>query len=173
MLGDILCNQLLVSHLVATFSAGDHHDSHGRYAVRASGSKHQNEYVFLLCLTWRIIKPDGASKHAHFVAWDTMTSIFQECCDYHRQKMSWRSEWSRVGCYLKCNQRCDLSINCLSIVTDPSAVYVICFELPFSHECWWLKQWHLIALFTARKKNHDYACVGIKLSLSVRVSGLT
>ena len=37
---------------------------------------------------------------------------------------------------------------------------------------WWLKQWHLEALFTVRK-SHDYACDGIKLSLSVRVSRLT
>ena len=28
MLGNILCNQLLVSHLVVTFSVGDYHDSH-------------------------------------------------------------------------------------------------------------------------------------------------
>ena len=26
--------------------------------------------------------------HAHFVAWDHTSSIFQECHDYHRQKMS-------------------------------------------------------------------------------------
>ena len=53
-----------------------------------------------------------------------------------------------------------------------TVAYVIWFELRFSHECWWLKQWHLAALFTARK-NHDNACAGIKLSLSVRLSRWT
>ena len=47
MLGDIVCNQLLVNHLVVTFSVGDH----GRYAMRASGPKQQNEHGFSLCLT--------------------------------------------------------------------------------------------------------------------------
>ena len=56
MLGDIVCNQLLVSHLVATFSLGHHRDGYGRYAVRASGSMKQNEHVFSLCLTRQIIK---------------------------------------------------------------------------------------------------------------------
>ena len=49
-----------------------------------------------------------------------------------------------------------------------AAVYVIWFELCFSHEWWWLKQWQLDTLFIARK-SHDYACDGINLSLSVRV----
>ena len=48
MLGDIVCNQLLVSHLVTTFSVGDHTDSHGRYAVGARGAKKQNEHGFSL-----------------------------------------------------------------------------------------------------------------------------
>ena len=71
MLGDIVCNQLLVSHLVATFCVGDHHDSHhGRYAVRASGSKKENDHVFSHYLTRQTIKADRARKNAHFVAWD-------------------------------------------------------------------------------------------------------
>ena len=54
-----------------------------------------------------------------------------------------------------------------------SVVYVSWFELRFSHECWWLKQWHLAALFRARKRKSCYACAGIKLSLSVIETGLT
>ena len=46
MLGDIVRNQLLASHLVARFLVGDHHDSHGIYAILASGSKNQNEFMF-------------------------------------------------------------------------------------------------------------------------------
>ena len=39
MLGDILFStQRFVIHLVTTFSVGDHYDSHGRYAVLASGA---------------------------------------------------------------------------------------------------------------------------------------
>ena len=53
-----------------------------------------------------------------------------------------------------------------------SAVYVSWFEFRFSHECCWLKQRHLAALFTARK-SHDCVYDGIKLSLSVRVSRWT
>ena len=53
-----------------------------------------------------------------------------------------------------------------------TVVYVSWFELRFSHECWWLKQWHLAGLFTGRK-NHDYTCTDIKLRLSVRVSRWT
>ena len=85
MLGDIVCKHLLVSHLVATFSVGDHCDGHVRYEVRASGSKKQNEHVFSLCLTRPIIKTDRGKKHAHVVARAHAPSIFQECRDY-RQK---------------------------------------------------------------------------------------
>ena len=84
MIGDILCNQLLVSHLVATVFVGNHHDSHGRYMGRASDPKQQNEQAFSLCQTRQTIKPDRARKHANFVAWDQMPSISQECRDYHR-----------------------------------------------------------------------------------------
>ena len=52
--------ELLISQLVATFSVGDHHDSHGRYAVRVGGPKQQNEHVFLL--TFFIIIPNRRSK---------------------------------------------------------------------------------------------------------------
>ena len=86
MLGDILCNQFLGSHLVTTFSVGDHRDGHGRYALRASGSKKQKEHVFSLCLTRQIIKTDRGRKHAHFVGWAHAPSIFLECRDYRRQK---------------------------------------------------------------------------------------
>ena len=48
MLGDTVCNQLLVSHLLMTFYAGDHHDSHGRYAVLMSGSM---KLILLLGIT--------------------------------------------------------------------------------------------------------------------------
>ena len=60
VLGDIVCNQLLVSHFVTTFSVGDHPDIHARYAVRASGSMKQNELAFSLCLTRQTIKPERA-----------------------------------------------------------------------------------------------------------------
>ena len=66
MLGDIVC--LLVCHLDSTFSVGDHHDSHGRYAVLASCSKKQNEHDFFM--TRQTNKADRARKYAHFVAWD-------------------------------------------------------------------------------------------------------
>ena len=65
---------------LVTFSVG-HPDSHGRYEVRASGSKRQNEHGFSLCLT-RSIKQillvtalnlvceseyRGRLKHSHIV----------------------------------------------------------------------------------------------------------
>ena len=56
LLGDILWNQLLVSHSVAIFSVVDHHDSYGRYAMIASGLNKQNEHVSSLDmfgLSWR------------------------------------------------------------------------------------------------------------------------
>ena len=131
MLGDIMCNQLMVSHLVATFSVGDHRDGHGRYAVRASGSKKQNEYVFSLCLTRQIIKTDRGRKHVHFVAWDYTQSIFQECRDYRRQKC--REQVT--------DQELSANQNVNKHVIDPptvwvlsriiSVVYVIWFELRF------------------------------------------
>ena len=100
MLGDILFStQLLASHLVATFSVDDHHDSHGRYAVVPRNK---------MSMFSRSVWPDRPSKQTErewmlillFVAFCCyhMPSILQECRDYHRQKMSWPSEWSRVGC---------------------------------------------------------------------------
>ena len=66
ILGDIVCSHLFVSHMVATFSVGDHRDGHGGYAVLASGSKKQNENVFSFCLTRQILNTDRGRNHTHF-----------------------------------------------------------------------------------------------------------
>ena len=101
MLGDIVCNQLVFNHLVATFPVGDHRDGHGRYALRASGSKKQNEHVFSLCLTQQTIKADRGRKHAHFVARAHAPSIFQECRDYRRQQCRDQVGDQKMGAKLK------------------------------------------------------------------------
>ena len=89
MLGDMFCNQLLVSHLVATFSVGDQHDSGPTdYQTR------QSEKACSFCCL---------GPHAKYIP---------KCRDYHRLKMSWPCEWPRVGCKTKCHQACDWCINC-------------------------------------------------------------
>ena len=105
MLGNILCKQLFANQLVVTFSVGDHHNGHGRYAVRVSGPKQQYEHAFslkcVIILSPQTIKAEKGRNYSHFVAWNHSPSISQECRDYHRAKMSWPSEWSRVGYYNK------------------------------------------------------------------------
>ena len=49
----------LVSHLVATFSVSDYHDSHGRYAVRVSDHKQMKELAFSLKCS---LKPNNQSR---------------------------------------------------------------------------------------------------------------
>ena len=66
----------------------------------------------------QIIKTDRGRKHAHFVARAHAPSIFQECRDYHRQKMSWPIWWSKVGWKTKCHQACDWTNNFLSLTSD-------------------------------------------------------
>ena len=131
----------------------DRRDGHGRYAVRASGSKKQNEHLFLLCLTRQIIKTDRGRKHAHFVARVHAPSIYQECRDYRQQKCRDQVSGQKLGVKLNVTKHVIDSPTVWVSSLIISVVYVIWFQLRFSHECWWLKQWHLAALFTARKKN--------------------
>ena len=155
MLGDIVCNHVLVSHLVATFSFGDHRDGHGRYTVPASWS-----FFSILCLFWLSVVSNRVRKHTHFVAWAHMPSIFQECRDNRRQKCRNHVSDQELGANQNVTKHV---ISPPTVWVSPliiSVVYVIWFGLRFSHEFWWLKQWHLAALLTARKKQ-DYACAGI------------
>ena len=89
--------------------------------------------------------------------------------------MSLLSEWWRIGCQTKRSLSMWLIRKLFeSHLWSSQYVYVSWFELRFSHECCWLKQWHLAALFDTcfdpARKSHDYDCDGIKLSLRVRAS---
>ena len=111
MPGDILSStQILITHLVTSFSIGDNHDILGIYL--ACRPKQQNEHVYSLRLFWWSVCPDSATDgHSH------APPISHDYRDDHRQKMSRPSDWPRVGCS-KCHQACDSRTNCLSLTSD-------------------------------------------------------
>ena len=118
MIGDVLCNYLLVSHLVVTFCVGDHHDSHRRYAVLASGSKNKmSSFSLSVWLDWQSKKTD----------WERMLMLLHETTRqlYSKnvviitdRKCREQSEWQRFGCQTKSHQACVWSTNCLSLTSD-------------------------------------------------------
>ena len=158
--GLIVCVELLVNHLVFTVSDDDHHDITGDMrSVRVVPSNKMSMFS-------RCVWPDIRSNHTQLESMSvlllgTTIQVFFNNFMIITDK--------------KCrDQVCDqvAKQNITEHVIGPptfwvspliiSVVYVSWFELRFSHEFWW----HLVALFTARK-NHDFGCVGIKLSLSV------
>ena len=143
MLGDIVCNHLFVSHLVVTFSVGDHCNGHGRYAVRASGSNKHNEHVFSLCLSRQIINIDRGRNHTNFAYIPRIMIIADK---------NVVTKWvTKSSVLIKMSPSVWLILQLLesrhwsSLI---SVVYVSWFELCFSHKSWWLKQWQLSALIS-------------------------
>ena len=101
-----------MSHLVATFSVGDHQDNHGIYAFSLK--------CFIILPNWSF-KAVWARTHAHSVTWGHWLSMYIKYANkkkYQREKISWPSEWPIIGCYKKSHQACDWSIYCLSLTPE-------------------------------------------------------
>ena len=162
MLGDIVCSQLLVSHLLMTFSLHDYHYGllpHGRYAVLMSGFEKQYEHIFSLCLPRHTINISRQRENMLILLLGITSQIYskkvviitdRKCHDHvSDQEMGVKQNVTKHV------------IGPPTVWVSPliiSVVYVSWFELRFNHECWW--------------HSHDYACGGIKLSMSVTFSRL-
>ena len=164
MLGTIVCDQLLVSELITIFCVGDHPSNHGG----CEWLQETKWACFLALFDPTDNQSRQSEKHAHFDALDHTPSIFQECRDYHRQKMSWPSEWSRVGCLKKCHQVCDWPTNYLSLISDylSCVLELIRFVSDMSDDDWNSGIW----LFSARKKTWLCLCRHFFLNISNELS---
>ena len=89
MFGDILYNQLLVSHTDATFSVRDHRDGYGRYTVLVRGSMKHNVHAFSLqCFVIIPNYPKQTERERLLILLlGTIRQLYPKN-DYHRQKMS-------------------------------------------------------------------------------------
>ena len=112
-----LGHSLALTHSLTTFSVGDNYDILGIYL--ACGPKQQNGHYFSPCQLWLSVGSNRARKHAHFVAWNHSHAphISHDYRDDHRLKMSWPSDWPRVGC-TQCHQVCNGHISCLRLASD-------------------------------------------------------